>query len=151
MNEQGIPNDGAPGADPVVRPQYHWRKSEQGWRAWDVLRLIRMSASFAVVDHPLADIAELDEPYWFADNVDMPSCRDVLAHASLIEAADLRWPIILDHEGRVMDGMHRICKAAALGSETLRAVQFDKPVKPDHVGVNLDDLPLPGGSDVDGQ
>src|SRR6266478_5486448 len=33
--------------------------------------------------------------------------------------------IILDNSGRVMDGMHRVCKALLQGIDTVAAVQFD--------------------------
>lgn len=131
-----------------LRPQFHLRQSGQGWLAWDVARLIRLSSGLPVVDVPLSGIAELDEAFWYSDDEDSPTCRSVLGHAQLIHEADLRWPIILDSEGRVMDGMHRICKAVSLGRETIRAVRFDKPVAPDHVGVRPGDLPLrPTSSD----
>ena len=47
-----------------------------------------------------------------------------MEHARLIDAADLSFPIILSADGRVMDGMHRVAKAALPGHETIAAVQF---------------------------
>ena len=35
----------------------------------------------------------------------------MIEHIQLVQDCDLEHPIILDHNGRVMDGMHRICKA----------------------------------------
>ena len=46
-----------------LRQQYHFRQSENGLLAWDVLRLIKLSESFEVVQIPLSEIAELEEVY----------------------------------------------------------------------------------------
>ena len=59
----------------------------------------------------------------------------------MIEAADLRFPIILASDGRVMDGMHRVGKAAFLGRATIEAVRFTDDPAPDYVGVHPDELP----------
>ena len=55
--------------------------------------------------------------------------------------ADLTHPIILAADGRVMDGMHRICKAEILGLTTIEAVRFDREVEPDYVDCHPDRLP----------
>ena len=53
----------------------------------------------------------------------------------------LELPIILSSDGRVMDGMHRVAKAALLGHETIPAVQFTSDPEPDFVDVQPEDLP----------
>ncbi len=59
----------------------------------------------------------------------------------LIDAADLAYPIILSCEGRVMHGMHRVCKAARLGERHNQAVQYSADPEPDFVGVQPAELP----------
>lgn len=66
-----------------------------------------------MADMPLSAIRELDEPFWFGDNGNPPTCRAVAEHAMLMNAVDPRHPIILSADGRVMDGMHRVCTASA--------------------------------------
>lgn len=124
-----------------MRQQYHFRQSEQGLQAWDVFRLIRLSEALPVFDMPLANIKELDEAFWYDLGGAKPTCRNILEHASLINNADLSYPIILCHEGRVMDGMHRVCKAEMLGHSTIRAVQFIHALAPDYIGVAPEALP----------
>src|SRR5215213_8602783 len=87
-----------------MRKQYHFRQSEDGLTSWDIDRLIAMTKDFPSVQIPLGDIRELEEPFWFALG-SVPTCRAIVEHARLIEAADLRFPIILSSDGRVMDGM----------------------------------------------
>lgn len=107
---------------------------------WDVHRLIELSRNFPVEQVALADIAELDETFWF-DGTTRPVCREIALHAQLILETDLAHPIILSANGRVMDGMHRVCKAFLEGKETVTAVRFQQDPEPDYVDANVDELP----------
>lgn len=124
-----------------MRTQYHTRGTGPGRLVWDVARLLRLSADLPRRAVPLEEIRELDETYWFGDEGDRPTCRAVAEHARLALAADLRYPIILSSDGRVMDGMHRVVKAYLEGRPTVVAVQFAQTPRPDYVGVSLDALP----------
>jgi len=108
--------------------------------AWDVDRLVALTKHFPRSQIPLSAIREFDEPFWFGLNTS-PTCRAVVEHARLIEAADLNFPIILSSDGLVMDGMHRVGRAAMLGRATIEAVRFTQDPYPDYVGVQPDDLP----------
>ena len=123
-----------------MRKQYHFRPSGRGLLAWDVDRLIVLTNHFPRVQVPLAAIRELAEPFWFGNGT-APTCRAIVEHARLMEAADLRFPIILSADGRVMDGMHRVAKAVLLRQATIEAVQFDVDPEPDYVDVRPDELP----------
>jgi hypothetical protein len=90
---------------------------------------------------PLTAIREIDEAYWSNEGTTQLTCRDVVEHARLIQDCDFDYPVILSRDGRVMDGMHRICKALLLGREHIEAVRFAEDPQPDYVGVHPDDLP----------
>jgi len=124
-----------------MRKQYHFRPSDRGLLAWDIDRLVRLSSQLPRIHVGLDSIRELDEPFWFGDESDPPTCRAILEHVRFIEAADLSFPIILSSDGRVMDGMHRVVKAVLLGRETIEAVRFTVALEPDYVGVRPEDLP----------
>jgi len=124
-----------------MRKQYHLRPSPSGLTAWDVDRLIDLTAHLPPVEVPLGSIRELDEPFWFQGGSDEATCRAVAEHARLISETDLRYPIILGADGRVMDGMHRVAKAYLEGRATIRAVRFDRDPEPDYEGVDEADLP----------
>lgn len=94
-----------------MRKQYHSRLTDTGNVVWDVDRLAKLSTDFPRVQVPLDEIRELDEEYWFGTDGDRPTCRAVAEHARLMQETDLRHPIILSSDGRVMDGMHRVAKA----------------------------------------
>lgn len=93
-----------------MRKQYHFWPGEHGLDAWDVDRLIQMSASFQVEEVAVVSIREIDTVYWF-DERETPTVRKVVEHTRLIQEVDLSYPIILGPDGRVMDGMHRIARA----------------------------------------
>ena len=127
----------------TIRPQYHMRPSPQGLQAWDVRKLIAL-ASFQQLEPTwvaLAQITELDQRYWFTEPGDEPTPRAIAEHLKLVEAADTAYPILLDAEGRLMDGMHRAVKRLAQGHSTIWALQFVQTPAPDFVGVAADDLP----------
>lgn len=94
-----------------VRKQYHFWPGDHGLDAWDVDRLVELSQNLPVRDVELSSIGEVDTVYWFDEETDTPTVRSVVDHARLIQEADTSYPIILGHDGRVMDGMHRIARA----------------------------------------
>jgi hypothetical protein len=98
---------------------------------WRKSRLWQLASALPVRKIPLQEFAaHLDGDAWFNAEA-KPTTRNVLAHCRKIIAADLRFPIILDHEGRLMDGMHRIAKAWILGKKTINTVQFTTTPEPD--------------------
>lgn len=124
-----------------MRPQYHFRNSERGLLAWDIRKLIAKASALTPLEIPLESIQELDEPYWFDLEGDSPSCRKIAEHSRIIEEADLSWPIVIDHDGRVMDGMHRVCKALNQGLTSILAYRLAAVPEPDFIGVAPDELP----------
>jgi hypothetical protein len=124
-----------------MRAQYYFRMSPQGLCAWDVGRLVELSRPLPVEHVLLSDIRELDEPYWAGNGDRRLTCRDIVDHARLISDCDLAYPVILSADGRVMDGMHRICKALLLGHDAIEAVRFLDDPDPAHIGIQPEDLP----------
>ncbi|MGW8315403.1 MAG: hypothetical protein ACWGNV_07370 [Bacteroidales bacterium] len=94
-----------------------------------------------IIEVPLNEIRELEEPFWYNHPSDIPHCRSIAKHAKLIQEASLEHPIIICPEGRIMDGMHRVCKAFILGRKTIKARRFAKMPKPDFKNVPEDQLP----------
>jgi hypothetical protein len=122
-----------------MRKQYYFRQSSRGLLAWDVDRLVELTARFPRKRVPLSELLELDEP-WFGKD-EPGTWRNLLEHVRLMDEADLSFPIILAADGSVMDGRHRIAKAARAGYSDIEAVQFEVDPPPDHVGKGPDDLP----------
>lgn len=104
-----------------MRKQYHFWPGPSGLDAWDVERLIDLSAALPVEDVALSSIAEFDSEYWFGHGFPPPTVRQVAEHARLIGEVDLSFPVILGPDGRVMDGMHRIARAFLEGHSSVPA------------------------------
>ena len=126
-----------------MRKQYHSRLVGQDRHVWDVHRLVRLSADLPRRDLPVDEIAEIDENWWYAGEGDIPTPRSIAAHMTLVDQTDLRLPIILCAEGRLMDGMHRVVKALKEGRQFVSAVRFPVTPEPDYVNVSLAELPYP--------
>lgn len=124
-----------------MRKQYHFRKIGRDTWIWDIERLVSLSQHVQITVVPLTEIRELDEVFWFNHPSDRPTCRSVANHARLIQEAQLEHPIILCPEGRIMDGMHRVCKAWIAGKETIGAIRLDTMPEPDFINVPADELP----------
>lgn len=122
-----------------MRKQYHFWPGAHGLDAWDVDRLIRLAVKLPVIEVPLASISEIDTEYWF-DEISRPTVRNVVEHARLMARVDMSWPILLGHDGRVMDGMHRIGRALLDGTPTISAKQFPEPIPPDHSNCRPQDV-----------
>ena len=129
----------------MIRAQYYFRQSDQGLLAWNIRRLVELARDLPVEQVQLCDIAELDETHWYAHEGDTPTCRSLLEHMRLIDEVDLAYPIILDQQGRVMDGMHRVCRAVREGKDSVAAVRFDTNPEPDFVGCDPAELPYDDG------
>jgi len=124
-----------------MRKQYHFRKSETGILAWDVHRLIELVKGLPVIEIPLSKIDEFDQEFWFEIGGSKPTCRNIAEHMKLVNNTSMDYPIILCSKGKIMDGMHRVCKAHLNNHETIRAVQFSHFIEPDYVGVEPKNLP----------
>ena len=56
--------------------------------------------------------------------------REFVARMKQVQETSLEYPIILDEDGAIFDGRHRVAKALFAGNETIKAVRFDKDPKP---------------------
>jgi hypothetical protein len=58
--------------------------------------------------------------------------KNFAMHMKAVMDADLKYPIILDDEGFVMDGRHRIAKALFEGKTYIKFVRFEETPEPDY-------------------
>lgn len=52
--------------------------------------------------------------------------RSFVEHIKLVNDADLSYPILLNQDGAIIDGMHRLAKAILTGKKTIKARRFIK-------------------------
>jgi len=53
------------------------------------------------------------------------SIRSFVEHMKSVMDANLDYPIILNEDGCIIDGRHRLCKAIYLGEKTIKSVRFN--------------------------
>jgi len=99
---------------------------------WDVETLWRLAKSIQPSWVPIDSILGVDENCWFTPS-DPPSIRNVALHARRIEQADMAFPIILNVDGALMDGGHRVAKAIMQGQTEILAIRFSATPEPDRI------------------
>lgn len=101
----------------------HQQMSQLGSHKWSCARLFELSRDLPVMEIPLNHL----NVYYKYENLTL---RDMVMHMHAVNNADLDMPIILDEDGELMDGRHRLMKAMLLGSETIKAVRFEENPPP---------------------
>ena len=97
-------------------------------KVWLVTSLIERSKDLPVFEVPLAG-------FFSGSNVFDPitSAYSLAKHMKRVQETDLAHPLILDEEGFIMDGWHRVAKALLEGRETIKAVRFETTPAPDYL------------------
>lgn len=96
---------------------------------WYSDSLWRLAADLPVVEVTLDSVkawtgaTALDEDCWFV-GARVPTLREIARHCQRIYSASFEHPIILNDDGTLMDGGHRLCKALVEGRTTINAVRF---------------------------
>ncbi len=103
-------------------------KFKDGKKVWLVTSLIERSKGLPVFEIPLAGLfsgSDVWDP--------ITSAYSLAKHMKRVREANLDHPIIMDEEGFIMDGWHRVAKALLEGRETIKAVRFETTPAPDYV------------------
>ncbi len=105
-----------------------WHKTENqmsniGRHHWSVSRLFELSKDLPIME---IDLDHLN--VWH--NFEKITMRKFIMHMDAIMNADLNYPIILDEDGEIMDGRHRLMKAMFLRHKTIKAVRFQENPSP---------------------
>ncbi|MEQ8211632.1 MAG: hypothetical protein RH917_17530 [Lacipirellulaceae bacterium] len=108
------------------------QKVGEKYHVWYTDRLWEKTKDQPVVDVEIESLKHLDVVCWFDDQWP-PTLRNVVEHFARIERADLAHPIILDPNGQIFDGAHRVAKAMAKGQSTIKAVQMATLPAPDEI------------------
>jgi len=97
--------------------------AQLGRHKWHVPRLFELAKNLPVMEVPLDHM----NMYYKYDNLTL---RELAGHMVAVENADLKYPIILDEDGEIMDGRHRLLKAIIKGKKTIKAVRFAENPSP---------------------
>ena len=102
-------------------------------RLWYVERLWALGEDLPTTQIRIDEIGAVDQVTWFHEGGPQPTCREVTKHCQRIMNADLSYPILVQADYRVLDGMHRIAKCLLEGRETIEAKIVDPMPEPDEV------------------
>ena len=107
---------------------------------WDVHRLWELAAGLPVVELDHEAFHEWEEPlgWGFPETL-----GELVDHIRDILDADLSYPIIVSAEGNIMDGNHRLAKAALEGVP-VKMVRFPETPPPDRPAGSSEPIPDQG-------
>ncbi len=94
-----------------------------GRHSWSVARLFELSRELPVMEIPMDHL----NVYGTYEKLTL---REMVMHMKAVNDADLSRPIILDEDGELMDGRHRIMKAMLIGAPSIKAVRFEENPSP---------------------
>lgn len=94
-----------------------------GRHNWSVARLFELARELPVMEIPL------DHMYLYY-TYEKLTLRELVMHMRAVMDADLSKPIILDEDGEIMDGRHRLMKAMMQAEPFIKAVRFEKNPSP---------------------
>ena len=104
-------------------PEIGTQMCQLGKCHWSVSRLVDLSKDLKWFYIPLN---HLNVYHLYKDL----TLRDMVMHFNAVNDANLSFPIILDEDGEIMDGRHRIMKAIMEDKSNILAVRFDENPKP---------------------
>ncbi len=94
-----------------------------GRHSWSVPRLFELARELKVMEVPLKHL----NAYYIYEKLTL---REMVMHMRAVNDADLNMPIILDEDGELMDGRHRLMKAMLTQADTIKVVRFDENPSP---------------------
>lgn len=107
-------------AEPDPLQDYYQREGN----LYSVARIIDEAKGLEPFDVPVASLGLSGSPFG------EQTLLEAAWHCKKVNAADLRYPIILDWDGCVADGRHRIVKAVMEGKKTIKAVRLQHKMTP---------------------
>ena len=112
--------------------QTHSTKRDGKRNIWYTERLWELAKDLPEYDAEVELFEELDRDCWFGEGRP-PTIREVADHCRRINETDPRYPLIINDNGQLMDGGHRLARALLEGQKTVKAVRFEKMPEPDEI------------------
>lgn len=97
-------------------------------KTWEDVRLWEATKGNEVKDYPIADFLKQDT-YW-----NIGSFKDLAEEIKMVLKADYSYPIIIDEQGSLVDGAHRLVHAYIDGKTSIKGViiRNDQWPEPDY-------------------
>ena len=99
---------------------------------WYTERLWKLAKDLPEYEVDVESFVELDRDCWFGEGR-APTIREIAEHCRRINETDPHNPVIINDNGQLMDGGHRLARALLEGRKTVKAVRFAEMPEPDEV------------------
>ena len=99
--------------------QYSYQYDNMKWDAATMVAFCKRK-DYKTFDMPLACVNLKKFPFV------VDSFSDFIYHAQRVNNADLKYPILLDDDGIICDGWHRIAKALLEGKTSIKAIRMEE-------------------------
>ncbi len=96
------------------------------WKAQTLYDFAK-AKEYEVLDLPLWCINQSYKPF------SLDNLKDFIFQVQRVNNCSIEYPIILDDEGTIADGYHRVCKAILNGEETIKAIRLKEMPSPDEI------------------
>ena len=110
------------------------------YHVWHTEKLWEATKEFPIIQVEIESLRHLDGVCWFDDDFP-PTLRNVVEHFVRMQHVDTNYPIILDPDGQLLDGAHRVAKAMVRGQTTIQAVRMLEMPPPDEIVDSIYDDP----------
>lgn len=107
-----------------VVDNYDMHTYNSGKKFWYISRLIKITENFEVQTMSMSALNT------YGLTLSIVDLKSAAVSFKRVLDADLSFPIILDDDGYVMDGRHRIAKSLFQGEKDIKFVRFDLTPEP---------------------
>ena len=99
---------------------------------WYTERIWEATKDLPVIEVEIESLKHLDAVCWFDEDFP-PTLRTVVEHFVRMDCLDSDDPLILDPDGQLFDGAHRVARALAQGNSKIKAVKMIEMPPPDEI------------------
>ena len=99
-------------------------------KIFDIHRLWKLAEHLPVTERHVSEFDLATAFPWFLTNAP-PTVAEIIDHMRRIMRAELDYPVMLDANGGVLDGIHRIAKCVIEDIPVVKCVQFSEGPVPD--------------------
>ena len=102
------------------------------YHVWHLDPIWESCKDLPVIDVEIESLKHLDAVCWFDESFPA-TLRNVIEHFVRMEQVDTNYPIVLDPNGQLFDGAHRVARALANGQTTIKGVRMLEVPPPDEI------------------
>lgn len=87
-------------------------------KKYNIHEAIRLSEELEVKE------LDIDDLFISYSGFNISTLREFIAHSKSVEESDLSYPVLMNEDGYIIDGRHRLAKAIITGEKTIKCKRF---------------------------